>query len=359
MSRERRIGWVPDEYEAMSAGELAQRVSHAKKVLGSRLTILGHHYQRDEIIRHADFRGDSLELSRRAAETDSEYIVFCGVSFMAETAAVLCSPEQAVIQPVQEALCPMAEMASRRQAEATWEALSSVWDDPIIPITYQNSTAELKAFVGQKGGAVCTSSNARALFEWAFGQGGRILFVPDEHLGTNTALDMGLPEAALGVWDPLRPPDPASVADCRVVAWKGFCWVHTGFTVEDVAGARAQHPDALVIVHPECPRPVVVASDLSGSTARIIRVVEEAPKGATIVVGTECHLVDRLAQEYPDKQIVPLSRRACGSMSLTQLKHLAYILDGLVAGEVRNVVSVPDEVAHWARLALDKMLQIG
>jgi quinolinate synthase len=359
MSLERRIGWVPDEYNTMSPGELAQRVAYAKRALGSRLTILGHHYQRDEIIRYADYRGDSLELSRRAATTDSEYIVFCGVNFMAETAAVLCSPDQTVMQPVAEALCPMAEMASRRQAEATWEALSAVWDDPIIPITYQNSTAELKAFVGEKGGAVCTSSNARALFEWAFGQGGRILFLPDEHLGVNTALDMGLPEAALGVWDPLHPPDPATLAGCRVVVWKGFCWVHTGFAVESVAQARAQYPDALVIVHPECPRPVVAASDLSGSTARIIQVVEEAPTGATIVVGTECHLVERLDKEHPDKRVIPLSLRACGSMALTQLKHLAYILDGLVAGETRNVVTVPDEVARWARLALDKMLQIG
>jgi quinolinate synthase len=359
MSRERRIGWVPDEYNNMSPGELAQRVSHAKGVLGQRLTILGHHYQRDEIIRYADSRGDSLELSRHAAETDSEFIVFCGVSFMAETAAVLCGPEQTVMQPVAEAVCPMAEMASRRQAEDTWEALSPVWDDPIIPITYQNSTAELKAFVGEKGGAVCTSSNARALFEWALDQGGRILFLPDEHLGTNTTLDMGLPEQALGVWNPLNPPDPATMAACRVVVWKGFCWVHTGFDLESVAEARAQYPDALVIVHPECPRPVVAASDLAGSTARIIRVVDQAPAGSTIVVGTECHLVERLDREYPDKRVIPLSRRACGSMALTQLKHLAYILDGLVEGETRNVVAVPDEVARWARLALDKMLQVG
>ncbi len=359
MSRERRIGWVPDEYESMSPGELAQRVAHAKSALGSRLTILGHHYQRDEIIRHADYRGDSLELSRQAASTDSEFIVFCGVNFMAETAAVLCAPEQTVMQPVAEALCPMAEMASRRQAEAAWEALSSVWDEPIIPITYQNSTAELKAFVGEKGGAVCTSSNAQALFAWAWDQGGRILFLPDEHLGTNTALDMGLPEETLGVWDPLHPPAPATLAECRVVVWKGFCWVHTGFDTESVAEARARYPGALIIVHPECPRPVVAASDLSGSTARIIRVVEEAPAGSTIVVGTECHLVDRLDREHPDKRVIPLSRRACGSMALTQLKHLAYILDGLVEGETRNVVTVPDEIARWAHLALDKMLQIG
>ncbi len=359
MSRERRIGWVPQEYNEMTPGELAQRVDFAKRRLGSRLTILGHHYQRDEIIRYADYRGDSLELSRRAASTDSEFIVFCGVNFMAETAAVLCSPEQVVIQPVEEALCPMAEMAGRHQAVATYEALSSVWDEPVIPITYQNSTADIKAFVGEQGGAVCTSSNARALFEWAFDQGGRILFLPDEHLGTNTVLDMGMPEEALGVWDPLHPPDPATFAEARVVVWKGFCWVHTGFAEEDVAQAREQYPDALVIVHPECPRPIVVASDASGSTARIIQVVEEAPEGATIIVGTECHLVDRLNDEHPDKLVLPLSRRACGSMAMTQLKHLAYVLDGLIEGETHNVVTVPEDVARSARLALDKMLQIG
>jgi quinolinate synthase len=359
MSRERRIGWVPQEYNEMSLEELGQRVAFAKAELGSRLTILGHHYQRDEIIRYADYRGDSLELSRRAASTDSEYIVFCGVNFMAETAAVLCSPEQIVIQPVEEALCPMAEMAGRHQAETTYEALANVWSDRVIPITYQNSTAEIKAFVGEQGGAVCTSSNARGLFEWAFDQGGRILFLPDEHLGTNTALDMGLPEEALGVWDPLHPPDPAQFADCRVVVWKGFCWVHTGFATEDVAQARAQYPDALVIVHPECPRPVVVASDTSGSTARIIQVVEQASPGATIIVGTECHLVDRLNDEHPDKLVLPLTRRACGSMALTQLKHLTYVLDGLLEGETYNVVQVPEDVARSARLALDKMLQIG
>lgn len=359
MSIERRIGWVPDEYNEISPNELALRISFAKRRLGSRLAVLAHHYQRDEIVRYADYRGDSLELSRRAASIDSEYIVFCGVYFMAETAAILCSPRQTVMQPVQEALCPMAEMASRRQAEATWQAMSAVWNDTIIPITYQNSSAEIKAFVGEKGGAVCTSSNARALFEWALGQGARILFWPDEHLGSNTALDMGLPEEALGVWDPLRPPDPASLADCRVVVWKGYCWVHTGFTVEAVAEARAHYPDAIVVVHPECIRPVVVAADLSGSTAFIIRTVEQAPAGATIVVGTECHLVDRLNAEHPDKLVIPLTRRACGSMALTQLKHLAYVLDGLLQGETRNVVAVPDEVARGARLALDRMLRMG
>jgi quinolinate synthase len=318
---------------------------------------LGHHYQRDEIIRFADHRGDSLELSRLAANTDAPYIVFCGVYFMAETAAVLCSPEQTVIQPVIEALCPMAEMASRRQVSATWDALSSVWQDPIIPITYQNSNADIKAFVGERGGAVCTSSNARRIFEWAFAQGGRILFTPDEHLGTNTALDMGVPENELGVWNPLRPPDPETLKECRVVVWRGFCSVHTGFEVQDVEKARAEYPGAIVVVHPECPRPVVVASDASGSTSFIIDAVRQAPVWATVVVGTECHLVDRLNDETPDKQVIPLARRACGSMGLTRMSNLLYVLDGLLEGEVRNAVTVAPDVAQGARLALEKMLQ--
>jgi quinolinate synthase len=341
----------------MSAEEQVAATAEARALLGDRVAILGHHYQRDEIIQFADYTGDSLELSRRAASVDSQYIVFCGVYFMAETAAVLCAPDQTVIQPVIEALCPMAEMASRNQVAKAWDALSSVWHEPIIPITYQNSNADIKAFVGERGGAVCTSSNARRIFEWAFRQGGRILFIPDEHLGRNTALDMGLTEAEVGVWNPLKVPDPQTLQDCRVVVWRGFCSVHTGFTVQDVQQARAAHPGAIVIVHPECPRPVVVAADSAGSTSYLIDTVEKAPAGATIVVGTECHLVDRLSRSHPDKTVIPLARRACGSMGLTRLVNLLYVLDGLVQGEARNVVTVPPEIAEGARLALEKMLQ--
>jgi quinolinate synthase len=341
----------------MSDAEVDAAIRAARAVLGDRLTILGHHYQRDEIIRFADFRGDSLELSRQAATTDSPYIVFCGVSFMAETAAILCSPEQVVIQPVIEALCPMAEMANRAEVSAALEALSSVWEELIVPITYQNSNAELKALVGERGGAVCTSSNARRIFEWAFRQGGRIVFTPDEHLGTNTTLDMGIPESELGVWNPLRPPEPRTLKDCRVVVWRGFCSVHTGFKVEDVALARATYPGATVVVHPECPRPVVVAADGAGSTSYLIDAVNDAPPGATMVVGTECHLVNRLGTENPGKRVVPLAERACGTMAMTQTRDLLYVLDGLVEGEVRNRVTVPPDVARGARLALEKMLQ--
>ncbi|MHB1318044.1 MAG: quinolinate synthase NadA [Anaerolineae bacterium] len=357
MSGERRVGWVPDRYLQMSNVELVAATAAARAQLGDRVAILGHHYQRDEIIQFADYAGDSLELSRRAASVDSQYIVFCGVYFMAETAAVLCAPDQTVIQPVIEALCPMAEMASGPQVAKAWDALSSVWQEPIVPITYQNSNADIKAFVGERGGAVCTSSNARRIFEWAFGKGGRILFIPDEHLGTNTALDMGLSQSELGVWNPLRPPHPETLRDCRVVVWRGFCSVHTGFEVEDVQRAREQYPGASVIVHPECPRPVVVAADAAGSTSFLIDAVKSAPAGATIVIGTECHLVDRLSRQHPDKLVVPLARRACGSMGLTRLVHLTHVLDGLVEGVVHNVVTVPPEIAVGARMALEKMLQ--
>jgi quinolinate synthase len=357
MDAERRIGWVPEHYLRMSDEEVVAATAEARALLGDRVAILGHHYQRDEIIQFADYAGDSLELSRRAASVDSQYIVFCGVYFMAETAAVLCAPDQTVIQPVIEALCPMAEMASARQVARAWDALSSVWSAPIIPITYQNSNADIKAFVGERGGAVCTSSNARRIFEWAFRQGGRILFIPDEHLGTNTALDMGVIEAELGVWNPLNVPDPEALRDCRVVVWQGFCSVHTGFAVEDVQRARETYPGARVIVHPECPRPVVVAADAAGSTSFLIETVEQASAGATFVIGTECHLVDRLSRRHPDKLVIPLARRACGSMGLTRLVNLLYVLDGLVQGEARNIVTVPPEIAAGARLALEKMLQ--
>ncbi|MGI6368295.1 MAG: quinolinate synthase NadA [Anaerolineae bacterium] len=339
-----------------SHAELVAATASLRAGLGSQVTILAHHYQPDDIVQFADYTGDSLELSRHAAEVSSPCIVFCGVTFMAETAAVLCSPEQTVIQPAAEAVCPMAEMADVEQVRQACDALESVWER-VIPITYQNSNADVKALVGARGGAVCTSSNARRIFEWAFSQGGRILFVPDEHLGTNTTLDLGIPRSELGIWDPLRPADPETYRNCRVVVWRGFCSVHTGFTVADVERMRRAHPQATIIVHPECPRPVVEAADASGSTAYIIRAVEQAPAGATIVVGTECNLVDRLAEQHPDKRVLPLARRACAAMAMTRLADLYRVLEGLSRGEVTNVVTVPADVAADARLALDKMLQ--
>ncbi len=357
MDTERGNEQMPSRYLRMSDNELVAATAEARASLGDQVAILAHHYQRDEIVQFADYTGDSLELSRIAASVDAPYIVFCGVFFMAETAAILCAPEQTVIQPVIEARCPMAEMANRQQVALAYHALSHVWNEPAIPITYQNSNADVKAIVGEKGGAVCTSSNARRIFEWAFSQGGHILFVPDEHLGTNTALDMGLSRDELGIWNPLQPPDPETLRDRRVVVWQGYCSVHTGFTVEDVARARAAHPGAIVIVHPECPRPVVEAADAAGSTSQIIAAVEKAPPGATIVVGTECHMVDRLSRQYTDRTVLPLARRACADMGLTRLVNLYHVLDALRKGVAKNIVTVPPEIAAGARLALEKMLR--
>jgi len=345
-------------YTQMSETELVTAIQQAKQSLGRSVTILGHHYQRDEVIQFADYRGDSLELSRRAAQIEeARYIVFCGVHFMAETAAILCKPEQVVIQPVIEAMCPMAHMANVADAERAWEELSALWPGKLVPITYQNSTAALKAFVGRRGGAVCTSANASKLFKWAFQKGDHILFTPDEHLGTNTALAMGIPSEEIGIWDPLHPPKPESLARCRIVVWKGFCYVHTAFTPEEVDEVRRKYPGALIIVHPECVREVVAKADLAASTSGIVQAVERAPKGAVIAIGTEWHLVHRLQQEHPDKTVIPLHHSVCVNMAMTRMPHLLYVLEGLVQGEVRNVVSVDPETAQWARLALERMLE--
>lgn len=350
---------LPPRYEQMSPQELESAIWRAKKTLGADLTILGHHYQRDEVIQFADFRGDSLGLSQQAASVErARYIVFCGVHFMAETAAMLCKPEQIVVQPVVEALCPMARMANRKEAALAWEALSALWPDDLIPVTYQNSTAEVKAFVGEHGGAVCTSSNARQVLEWAWSQKARVLFMPDEHLGTNTALAMGLPREQIGAWDWADPPDPQTLRDCRIVVWKGYCYVHDGFTVADVQQARERYPGALVIVHPECRQEVVAVSDGMGSTTGLIDMVVKASPGSTIVVGTEWHLVNRLQSQFTDRTVVPLAKRGCVTMAMTHMKDLLYVLDGLLEGAPRNIVTVDATTARWARVALARMLEV-
>ncbi len=349
---------LPEKYTHMTEAELVAAIRQAKQALGTSLTILGHHYQRDEVIQFADFRGDSLDLSRRAAQVaQAKYIVFCWVHFMAETAAMLCKPEQVVIQPVFEAMCPMAHMANGADASTAWEALSAVWGEELVPITYQNSTAEVKAFVGRHGGAVCTSANADKLFAWGLGRKKHLLFLPDEHLGTNTALAMGIPRQEIGVWDPSDTPDVRKLASCRVVVWKGYCYVHTNFTPADVDEARRKYPDCLVIVHPECVHEVVAKADRAASTTGIIRFVEQAPTGAKIAIGTECNLVNRLQQEHPDKTVVPLRRSACVNMNMTRMTHLLYVLESILEGKPRNVVTVEAEVAHWARVALERMLE--
>ena len=342
----------------MSLDGLFADIERARTELGSDVVILVHHYQRDEVVRFADFRGDSLQLSRVAAEQrQARYIVFCGVNFMAETAAMLCDPAQQVLLPAGDAPCPMAGMADVDQAEEAWERLSSAGGEDLVPITYQNSTAALKAFCGKRGGAVCTSSNAERLFKWALASKGHLIFFPDEWLGTNSALALGIPRDQIALWDPEDP--DASYARAReatVVVWKGYCHVHAAFKVEHVHEVRERYPGIKVIVHPECPVEVVAAADAYGSTAAIIRYVEQAQPGSAIAVGTEINMVARLAQEHPDKTVVPLSRSLCGAMYRTTPLGLRDALRSCVAGAPIHVVRVDEETRRWANLALERML---
>lgn len=348
------------DYQTLTEEEVFARIWEAKSTLGDILVILGHHYQRDEVIQFADYRGDSLELSRRAAEAkDAQYIVFCGVDFMAETAAMLCAPSQIVCLPARSAICPMAEMADVDQAQIAWQHLTSLWGDDLIPVTYQNSYATVKAFCGQEGGAVCTSANAQAIFRWALKEKGHLLFFPDEHLGRNSALAIGVPGDRIAVWDPAEPEASRELARrATVVVWKGYCHVHTFFTVKHVENIRRQYPGIQVLVHPECPVEVVARSDLNGSTSFIVRTVENAAPGSAFAIGTEIHLVARLAKENPDKTVVPLARSLCGAMYRINPYNLSYTLDHLVANEPVNVVPIPPDVSRWANVALEKMLAV-
>ncbi|MGA9347746.1 MAG: quinolinate synthase NadA [Anaerolineae bacterium] len=352
---------LPDEYRTLPEPELVARIAAAKEKLGTDLVILGHHYQRDEVIRFADHLGDSLELSQvAAAQRKARYIVFCGVDFMAETAAMLCAPSQMVLLPAVQAPCPMARMADVGDALVAWDALTARWgEDSLLPITYQNSTAALKAFCGQRNGAVCTSANAQQVFRWALAQGRRILFFPDEWLGRNTALALGIPPQRIAVWDPAELdggcPD---VGEAQVMVWKGYCHVHTFFTVEHVRAVRERYGDITVVVHPECTVEVVQAADLNGSTSFILRTVRDAPPGSQWAVGTEINMVARLAREYPDRTVVPLARSLCGAMYRINLHNLLYTLEELLHGRFVGQVQVPAETARWANLALERMLRL-
>jgi quinolinate synthase len=340
--------------------EVLTRIEEIKCGLGKSTVILGHHYLRDEVIRFADHRGDSLELSRLAASCgDAAYIVFCGVDFMAESAALLCDEQQRVLIPSGEARCPMAAMADREGAQRAWDELMQVWGPDIMPVTYQNSGAEVKAFCGELGGAVCTSSNAKAVFQWALGQRGHILFFPDEHLGRNTASSLGIAAEEIAVWDPEEPPgNHPGLRDASVVVWKGYCGVHTHFTLAHVEEARRRYPGARVVVHPECTAEVVRRSDLAGSTSRIVRVVEEAAAGATLVIGTEMNLVSRLAAQHPGKTVVPLAPSLCAGMSLIDAQHLLSVLEAILEGCLEDAVRVPAETVAGATRALQTMLTV-
>lgn len=336
-----------------------ERIQEARSRLGSAMVVLGHHYVADEVIRFADHRGDSLELSRVAASaTEAAHIVFCGVDFMAESAALLCGPGQLVHLPAADARCPMAGMAGTADARRAWNELAHLWGGDVVPITYQNSSGELKAFCGERGGAVCTSSNAGAVFRWALERRGHILFFPDEHLGRNTALSLGLRPEEIAGWHPRRSDREQEGLDkARVVVWAGYCYVHTLFTAQEVERARQEHAGASVIVHPECPAEVVAGADASGSTSYMVRVVAESPAGSSFAIGTETHLVNRLAAEHADKTVVPLARSFCEAMGRITPGRLLAVLESIERGGEGYVVRVPSNIAKGARLALDRMLE--
>ena len=367
---------LPDRYTTADPDALAEMIRAAKETLGDRVFILGHHYQRDEVMRWADARGDSFRLSVLAQEhPEADYIVFCGVHFMAESADILTGDHQQVILPDLNAGCSMADMADIESVEEAWEAIGRVVDiESVVPITYMNSSAALKAFVGRNGGAVCTSTNARQVLEWALARGSRgperphgadtkVLFFPDQHLGRNTGLAMGFTHDDMRVWNPRLEQGGLTDAELKsstFLLWKGHCSVHQRFRPEHVEAFRAEHPGGIVVAHPECAYEVCQLADEVGSTDFIIKAVAAAPAGATIGVATEIHLVQRLAQESPGKTVVSLDPLICPCSTMFRIDpaHLAWVLENLVAGTVVNQISVDPETAEWAKVALDRMLSL-
>jgi quinolinate synthase len=366
---------LPERYTSADAASLDSMIGTAKAALGSRVFILGHHYQRDEVMRWADARGDSFGLSRIAAgQSEASYIVFCGVHFMAESADILTSADQQVILPDLNAGCSMADMADLESVEEAWEALGEVTDvERVLPVTYMNSSAALKAFVGRHGGSVCTSSNARAVLEWALDPKGtsgsagpradKVLFFPDQHLGRNTGFQLGWTAPDMVVWNPreeLGGNEERALKEATLILWKGHCSVHQRFRPEHIAEFRAEYPEGIVLVHPECAHEVVELADEVGSTDSIIKAVDAAPAGSVIGVATEIHLVNRLADEHPHLKVVSLDPIVCpcSTMSRIDAAHLCWVLEGLLVGEVRNRITVDEETADWARVALERMLAI-
>ncbi|MGA7859375.1 MAG: quinolinate synthase NadA [Terracidiphilus sp.] len=355
-----------ENYLALPDHSMDDRIAEARAKLGANAIVLGHHYQRDEVIRFADFVGDSYKLSKIASETDAKYIVFCGVHFMAESADVLGHEGQQVILPDLNAGCSMADMAEISQVEACWEVLTHFHlSDEIVPLTYMNSAAAIKAFCGERGGLVCTSSNARTAFEWAFARGKRILFLPDQHLGRNTGFAMGIPLDEMTVWDPwalqggeTRDRFTAS----RILLWKGHCSVHQRFLPSHVDQVRAKYPGIQVIVHPECRWEVCQKADALGSTEQLIAAVEKSPEGTMFAVGTEIHLVNRMAQRFAgqNKRVITLDDTGCLCTTMYRIspQHLAWTLENLVEGRVVNRIKVRPSVKHWAKVALDRMLEV-
>ncbi|MCK2029069.1 quinolinate synthase NadA [Microbacterium galbinum] len=367
-----RQGELPVAYREADEAELDERIRAAKQTLGDRVVVLGHFYQREEVVRHADYVGDSFQLATAAkGRPDAEAIVFCGVHFMAETADLLSGPDQAVILPNLAAGCSMADMADIDQVEECWEQLEDVLGDldaidedgrvPVIPVTYMNSSAAIKGFVGRHGGIVCTSSNAQTVLEWAFERGRRVLFFPDQHLGRNTAKAMGVPLEQMPMWNPRKPLGGSSaevLEDSRVILWHGFCSVHRRFTVGQIEQARAEHPGVRVIVHPECPMEVVDAADEAGSTDYIRRAIDGATEPTTFAIGTEINLVKRLAAQYPQHEIFCLDPVVCPCSTMYRIHpgYLACVLEELVAGRTPNRITVRSDVADPARVSLERML---
>jgi quinolinate synthase len=357
------VGCDFDSYLLVPDNSLDERIARAKARLGRDVVILGHHYQRDEVVKFADFRGDSLKLSYQAAEADGRYIVFCGVHFMAESADILRREHQAVILPDLNAGCSMADMADIGQVEACWSELSSVGGLKVIPVTYMNSTAAIKSFTGEHGGAVCTSSNAAVVMKWAYERGEKVLFLPDEHLGRNTAFRMGIPLDQMIVWDPYEEfggNSPDAIRAARVILWKGYCSVHQRFTPRQVERVRREHPGIRVIVHPECRFEVTQAADQIGSTEGIIKAITASPAGSQWAVGTEIHLVNRLSKELPNHKVMSLDSSVCVCTTMFRItpQHLLWALDNLVAGNIVNRISVDERTRHFARVALDRMLTL-
>ncbi len=369
------VGCDFDSYLLVPDNALDDRIAAAKARLGQDVVILGHHYQRDEVVKFADFRGDSLRLSFQASQAEGRYIVFCGVHFMAESADILRREHQTVILPDLNAGCSMADMADIGQVEACWSELSSLLDPhKVIPVTYMNSTAAIKSFTGEHGGSVCTSSNAAGVMNWAFETGEKVLFLPDEHLGRNTGYRMGIPGRNTGyrmgipleqmiVWDPYQEfggNTPEAIRSARIILWKGYCSVHQRFTPQQVERVRRQHPGIRVIAHPECRFEVAQAADQIGSTEGIIKAIQASPAGTEWAVGTEIHLVNRLSKELQDHKVISLDPSVCVCTTMFRItpQHLLWVLENLGEGHVVNRISVDERTRHHARVALDRMLSL-
>ncbi len=358
------VGCDFDSYLLVPDNALDDRIAAAKARLGQDVVILGHHYQRDEVVKFADFRGDSLRLSFQASQAESRYIVFCGVHFMAESADILRREHQTVILPDLNAGCSMADMADIGQVEACWSELSALLDSrTVVPVTYMNSTAAIKSFTGVHGGSVCTSSNAAGVMNWAFETGEKVLFLPDEHLGRNTGYRMGIPLEEMIVWDPYQEfggNTTGAIRNARIILWKGYCSVHQRFTPQQVDRVRREHPGIRVIAHPECRFEVAQAADQIGSTEGIIKAIQASPAGTEWAVGTEIHLVNRLSKELQDHKVISLDPSVCVCTTMFRItpQHLLWVLENLGEGNVVNRISVDERTRHHARVALDRMLSL-